>query len=195
VVAPLGPPALALNAIQTVIEDRIAEVAGAAAPAAAPEADAPQPVGGDQHASGSVVENQEAAGTTDAHNEPPAGEDETSQTTASAGNGATGDHKTSNGATDTSDGATDLTDGNKVEPTTKAPNPRGVVRNALTDIGVRVNSSIEQFGDALRRLAGQPGSGTGAGSASGNAGTGGAGAPGGTGAPGGAGGPGGTGAP
>ena len=63
VVAPLGPPALALNAIQTVIEDRMAEVAGAAAPAAAPEADAPQPVGGDQHASGSVGENQEAAGT------------------------------------------------------------------------------------------------------------------------------------
>ena len=192
VVATLGPPALALNAIQTVIEDRMAEVAGAAAPAAAPEADAPQPVSGDQHASGSVKGNQEAAGTADTHDQPPAGEHETTETTASARNGTTEDQKTSNGATgsngatDTSNGATDSTDGNKVEPTTKAPNPSDVVRNALTDIGDRVNNSIEQFGDELRRLAGQPGAGTGAGTAGGNAGTGGAGAPGGTDAPGGA---------
>ena len=130
VVAPLGPPALALDAIRTVIENRMAEVAGAAAPAAAPEADAPQPVSGDQGASGSVGENQEAAGTADAHDEPPAGEDERSETSASADNGATEDDRTSNGATDTSNGATDtsngatdtsngatdLTDGNKVEP-------------------------------------------------------------------------------
>jgi hypothetical protein len=194
VVAPLGPPALALDAIRTVIENRMAEAAGAVAPSAPPEADAPQPVSGDQRASGSdggnqsVGANQEAPGTAGAHDEPPAGEDETSETTASADNGTSEDDKTSNGATD-------LTDGNKVEPTTKAPKPNDVVRNALTDIGDRVNTSIEQFGDTLRRLAGQPGPGAGTGTASGNADTGGAGGLGGAGDPSGAGGTGGAGAP
>jgi hypothetical protein len=188
VVAPLGPPALALDAIRTVIENRMAEVAGAAPPAAAPEVDAPQLASGDQRAAGSVGGNQEAAGTAVAPDEPPAGDDETSETTASADNGTSEDDKTSNGATD-------LTDGNKVEPTTKAPKPNDVVRNALTDIGDRVNTSIEQFGDTLRRLAGQPGPGAGTGTASGNADTGGAGGLGGAGDPSGAGGTGGAGAP
>ena len=192
VVAPLGPPADALDAIRTVIENRMAEVAGAAPPAAAPPAatpedDAPQLGSGDQGAPGSVGGNQKAAGTTDAHDAPPAGEHRTSETTASADNGTTEDDKTSNGATG-SNGSTDLTDGNKVEPATKVPNPNDAIRNTLKDIGDRVNTSIEQFGDALRRLAGQPRSGTG--TDSGNAGTGNAGGPGGAGAPGGAGGPG-----
>ncbi len=124
------------------------------------------------------------------------GEDETSDTTASADNGAIDDDNTTNGTTDGSNGATDLTDGNKVEPATKAPNPNNAVRDALTDIGDSVNTSIAQFGDALRRLAGQGRPGAGTGTAGGGAGApGGAGGTGGAGAPGGAGGTGGAGAP
>ena len=88
-----------------------------------------------------------------------------------------------------------MTDGNKVEPTTKAPSSSDPVRDALGDIEDRVNTSIEQFGDALRRLAGQRGPGAGTGSAPGNAGTGSAGGPGGAGGTGGPGGAGGTGGP
>ena len=172
VIGPLGPPALVIDAIRTVIENRVAEVAGTAPPAAAPEADAEvheesvaQPlISGDQGASGSVGADQEAAG-----------EGGTSETTASADdNGTTEDGRTSNGATD-------LTDGNKVVPGTTAPSPNDAVRDALEDIGDRVNTSIEQFGDALRRLAGQRGPGAGTGSAGGTAGTGSAGGPGGAG--------------
>ncbi len=55
VVAPLGPPALALDAIRTVIENRMVEVAGAAPPAAAaPDGDAPQLGSGDHRASASL---------------------------------------------------------------------------------------------------------------------------------------------
>ena len=195
VIGPLVPPALVIDAIRTVIENRVAEVAGTAPPAAAPEADAQQPVSADQPASGPVGANEETAGTAEAHDEDPAEEQRTSETTAGADNGTTEDDKTSNGATDTSNGATDLTDGNKVEPTTKAPSSSDPVRDALGDIEDRVNTSIEQFGDALRRLAGQRGPGAGTGSAPGNAGTGSAGGPGGAGGTGGPGGAGGTGGP
>ena len=202
VVAPLGPPAVALDAIRTIIETRMAEVAGVPPPPAA-EGDAPHLGSGDQGAPGSVGGNQEAAGNADADDEPPAGEDETSETTASADNGTTEDDKTSDGAngtsnevTDTSNGATDLTDGNKVEPTTKAPNPNDAIGKALTDIGNQVNTSIKQFGDALRELTGQGGpeaSTPSAGGTGGAGGTDGTGGSGGAGAPGGAGGTGGSG--
>ena len=210
VIGPLGPPALVIDAIRTVIENQVAEVASTAPSAAAPEADAevheesvPKPlVSADQPASGPVAANGangEAAGTAEAHDEDPAEEDGTSETTAGAGdNGTAEDGRTSNRETD-------VTDGNKVEPTTKAPSSGDPVRDALGDIEDRVNTSIEQFGDALRRLAGQRGPGAGTGSAPGNAGTGNAGGPGGAGGaggtagtgsagdPGGAGGAGGTG--
>ena len=174
VIGPLGPPALVIDAIRTVIENQVAEVASTAPPGAAPEADAevhvesvPQPVvSADQPASGTVGANEEAAGTAEADDEPPAEEDGTSETTAGADdNGTTEDGRTSNRETD-------MTDGNKVEPTTKAPSSSDPVRDALGDIEDRVNTSIEQFGDALRRLAGQRGPGAGTGSAPGNAGTG-----------------------
>lgn len=109
VIGPLGPPALVIDAIRTVIENQVAEVASTAPPAAAPETDAevheesvPQPrVSADQPASGPVGANEEAAGTAEADDEDPAEED-----------GTTEDGRTSNGATD-------LTDGNKVVPGTK----------------------------------------------------------------------------
>jgi hypothetical protein len=194
VIGPLGPPALVIDAIRTVIENQVAEVASTAPPGAAPEADAevhvesvPQPVvSADQPASGTVGANEEAAGTAEADDAPPAGEDGTSETTAGADdNGTTEDGTTSNRETD-------ITDGNKVEPTTKAPSS---VRDALGDIEDRVNTSIEQFGDALRRLAGQRGPGAGTGSAPGNAGTGSAPGNAGTGSAGGPDGAGGAGGP
>ena len=80
VIGPLGPPALVIDAIRTVIENRVAEVAGTAPPAAAPEADAEvwesvhSPVSADQPASGPVGANEEAAGTAEAHDEDPAEE-------------------------------------------------------------------------------------------------------------------------
>ena len=106
VIGPLGPPALVIDAIRTVIENQVAEVASTAPPAAAPEADAevheesvPQPpVSADQPASGPVGANEEAAGTAEADDEDPAEED-----------GTTEDGRTSNGETD-------MTDGNKVVP-------------------------------------------------------------------------------
>ena len=180
VIGPLGPPALVIDAIRTVIENQVAEVTSTAPPAAVPEADAevheesvPQPlVSADQPASGPVGANEEAAGTAEADDAPPAGEDGTSETTAGADdNGTTEDGTTSNRETD-------ITDGNKVEPTTKAPSS---VRDALGDIEDRVNTSIEQFGDALRRLAGQRGPGAGTDTTGGTAGTGSAGGPGGAG--------------
>jgi hypothetical protein len=196
VIGSLGPPARVIDAIRTVIENRVAEVASTGLPAAAPEADAevheesvPQPlVSGDQGASGSVGANQEAARTAEAvaDVEPSGGEGGISGTIASADdNGTTEDGRTSNGETD-------LTDGNKVVPTTKATSPSDQVRDAVEDIGVRINTSIEQFGDALRRLAGQRAPGAGTGSAGGTGGTGSVGGPGGAGSTGGAGGTGGA---
>jgi hypothetical protein len=196
VIAPLGPPARVIDAIRTVIENRVAEVASTGLPAAAPEADAevheesaPQPlVSGDQGASGSVGANQEAAGTAEAvaEDEPSGGEGGISGTTT----GADDNDTTEGGGTAT--GATDLTDGNEVVPGTTAPSPNDAVRDALEDIGDRVNTSIEQFGDALRRLAGQRAPGAGTGSAGGTGDTGSVGGPGGAGSTGGAGGTGGA---
>ncbi len=144
-IAPLGPPALVVDAVRNVIEERVGEVTGTAPPAAAPSVDARAQVreesetqsvaSGDQSASSTAESDQAAAAATAPEDQVAPDEAETTETTASAdGDGTTQDDTNTNGATD-------LTDGNKVEPDTEAQNP--------------VITSIERLAEQLRRLAGQ----------------------------------------
>jgi hypothetical protein len=155
VISPIGPPAMVVDAVRTVIENQVAEVTGTAPPAAVPEVAVQSQVheesatqslaSANQSASGTAESDQAAAGTTEAEDQAAPEDAQTTEATASAdGDGTTQDDTTTNGATD-------LTDGNKVEPGTEAQSSNPIM------------TSIERLAEQLRRLAGQrePGGGTG----------------------------------
>jgi hypothetical protein len=154
VIAPIGPPAMVVDAVRTVIENQVAEVTGTAPPAAVPEVAVQSQVheesateslaGANQSASGTAESDQAAATTEPEDQAAPKRAETTTATTSADGDGTTQDDTTTNGATD-------LTDGNKVEPGTEADSSNPII------------TSIERLAEQLRRLAGQrePGAGTG----------------------------------
>lgn len=159
VIAPIGPPAMVVDAVRTVIENRVAEVTGTAPPAAAPEVAVQSQVheepvaqslaSAGESASGTAESRQAAAAITGAEDQAAPEGAETTKATASAdGDGTTQADTTSNGATD-------LTDGNKVEPGTEAQSSNPII------------TSIERLAEQLRRLAGQRAPGADTGSAGG----------------------------
>jgi hypothetical protein len=155
VIAPIGPPAMVVDAVRTVIENQVAEVTGTAPPAAAPEVAVQSQVheepvaqslaSAGESASGTAESRQAAAGTTEAGDQAaPEGAGPIEATPSADDNGIVQEDTTT-------DGATDLTDGNKVEPGTEAQSSNPII------------TSIERVAEELRRLAGQrvPGAGTG----------------------------------
>lgn len=165
-VAPLDPSALAVDAIQTTIDGRVAEVARTAA--AAPEGDAEvqnesgaEPLlSPGQDASGASRVDQQAAPTAEAEagseeakdDAPvPAEEGGTSETMASADANGTPEEGT------TANGASDLTDGNKVEPGTSATKkpPADAAKDRIARMMDGFNTAIENLRDRFRKMADQ----------------------------------------
>ena len=158
--APLGPPAVVVNSVRTVLEERYADLASVTR--AAPESAASQDTsvsapltGGDQDPSTVAVTPQTRE--LNADGELPA--DDQGQLTAEGTAGATEGDDDAEISANSPNGATDLTDGNKFVPgTTFAPretNSDDPVRDAIQTIQDRVRESVKQIGDTLRRLTGR----------------------------------------
>jgi hypothetical protein len=158
--APLGPPAVVVNSVRTVLKERLADRANVTP--AAPESGASRdtsvsapPTGGDQDPSTVAVTPQ----TPELHADGELPADDQGQLTAEGTAGATEGDDDAEISADSPNGATNLTDGNKFVPSTPfAPTdtkPYDPMRDAIQTIQDRVRESLNQIGDTLRRLTGR----------------------------------------
>jgi hypothetical protein len=156
--AALSAPALAVDGIRAVIENRLAQLAVAAPASPAPDLDAaPESSEAQNNTSAApdlVAMGQTVNGTTEAANGRSGASGATTQITALEEAPLLGDGRTATTST-TFNGGTDLTDGNKSVPRTSAWGSDQIT-NALKTAGDRINTSFQtsfqQFNEALARL-------------------------------------------